>query len=234
MNEPTVIRHADQAALAADVAARFLELTADLQAGGRVPQVALTGGGIADLVHREIGRRAPDSGVDWGAVSFWWGDERFVPAASADRNAGQATEAFLAAVGATRVHPMPASDAGLDLDAAAAAYGEELRNDPDGSAFDLVMLGMGPDGHVASLFPGRPEIDATDTVALPVRDSPKPPPERITLTREALCRTDRMWFLVDDGIDGRKADAAGRAIAGDQSLPAARVHARNETIWFLS
>ena len=241
MNEPTVVRHTDSESLAADVATRFLELVADLQAAGRVPQVVLTGGGIADRIHREIARLADDSGVDWGAVSFWWGDERFVPSDSDDRNAKQARDAFLTAVGATRVHEMPASDGGLDLDDAAAAYATEVREDPDGSVFDLVMLGMGPDGHVASLFPGRDEIEIVDAIAVPVRNSPKPPPERISLSREALCRSNRMWFLVNDGIDGPKADAATRALAGDQALPAARVHPLGmpgeepgETIWFLS
>ena len=234
MTEATVIRHPDKGALAADVATRLLELIADLQAGGRIPQVVLTGGGIADQIHREVARLAADSGVDWGAVSFWWGDERFVPAASDDRNAKLAREAFLDAVGATRVHEMPASDGGRSLDDAAQAYGEEIRNDPDGERFDVVMLGMGPDGHVASLFPDRPEVDATDAIAVPVRNSPKPPPERISLTREALCRSDRMWFVVDGALDGPKADATERALAGDQRLPAARVHADRETIWFLA
>jgi len=234
MTDPEVIRHPDAGALAADVATRLLELLADVQAGGRIAQVALTGGGIADQIHREVARLAPDSDVDWGAVSFWWGDERFVPTASEDRNAKQARDAFLDAVGATRVHEMPASDAGMSLDEAAAAYGDEVRNDPDGDRFDVVMLGMGPDGHVASLFPGRPEVDVSDAIAVPVRNSPKPPPERISLTREALCRTDRMWFVVDGGIDGEKADAAARALSGDESLPAARVRAENETLWFLS
>jgi len=230
MTEPEVIRHDDAATLVADVATRFVVLLADIQAAGGIPQVALTGGTIADAIHREVARIADDSGVDWGAVDFWWGDERFVAADSADRNALQAREAFLDAVGATRVHEMPAADSGLDIDAAAASYGDELRNSP-GHDFDLVMLGMGPDGHVASLFPGRTEGEPPAHIAIPVLDSPKPPPERISLTFEALCRSSRVWFVV---TGPEKADAAKRAIAGDQSLPAARVHGGQSTTWFLA
>ncbi len=227
---PQVRRFADADALADEVAVAFLDLIADLQASGRVPQIALTGGTIADLIHRRIATGAAASGVDWGAVDFWWGDERFVPQASPDRNAGQARAAFLDAVGATRVHEIPASDAGMDIDAAAASYGEEVRNSP-GHDFDLVMLGMGPDGHVASLFPGRSEGPDADHIAIPVLDSPKPPPERISLTFEAINHTQRVWFVVSGP---EKADAAARAIAGDASLPAAHVRGKLETIWFLA
>ena len=168
--------------------------------------------------------------IDWSKVHFWWGDERFVPADSDDRNARQARLAFLDAVGATRVHEMPASDAGLSIDDAAAAYGEEIRNSP-GHDFDLVMLGMGPDGHIASLFPGRPEGDSQEHIAIAVLDSPKPPPERISLTFAALLHNERTWFVVSGE---EKADAAARAIEGDQSIPAAHVRGKNETIWFLA
>lgn len=230
MSEPQVRRHDSATDLASTVAADFLDLIADAQAAGRIPQVALTGGTIAEAIHLAIADGAASSGVDWGAVDFWWGDERFVPELSADRNALQARLAFLDAVGATRVHEMPASDAGMSIDAAASAYGDELRASP-GDTFDLVMLGMGPDGHVASLFPGRTEGESADHIAIPVLDSPKPPPERLTLTFEALCHAERVWFVVSGP---EKADAAQRAIDGDLSLPAARVHGLRETVWHLA
>lgn len=223
----TVIAHDSAGELAADVAVRFLELVERLQSEGREPQIALTGGGIADEIHREIARLAPDAGVDWDRVVFWFGDERFVDRDSSDRNAGQARAALLDVVGAARVHEMPASDAGLSLDEAATAYAEELRTEGDGH-FDLVFLGLGPDGHVASLFPGRPEVEA-DRIAVGVTDSPKPPPLRISLTLPALNRAERVWFVVSGE---EKADAADRALGGDESLPAARVHGRSETLWF--
>lgn len=229
-----VVVHPDPDALAADVAARFVELLADLQAGGAVPHVALTGGSIAERVHRAIARVGPGSGVDWGAVEFWWGDERYVAADSPDRNARQAREAFLDKVGAHRVHEMPASDSGLSLDEAAAAYGEEVRRDGSG-AFDVLMLGLGPDGHVASLFPGNAALDVEDAIAVGVPDSPKPPPERISLTFPALNRSRAVWFLVSSA---EKADAVARARADEGSV--AQTPARGITgepgatvTWFL-
>ena len=166
-----VIVHEDSGTLAGDVASRLLEVLELVQGDGRAPQIALTGGTIADAVHREVARRAPDSSVDWSRVVVWWGDERFVPAGAPDRNATQAREAFLDEVGVdpANVHEMPAADGGLDLDAAATAYGEEIRSHGSG-AFDVVMLGVGPDGHVASLFPGHPALDIDDQVAVAVRD----------------------------------------------------------------
>jgi 6-phosphogluconolactonase len=130
-----------------------------------------------------------------------------------------------------RVHAMPAADeVHPDLEAAAAAYAEELRRHQDGD-FDLVLLGLGPDGHVASLFPGFPQLEVTDELAVAVTDSPKPPPERISLTFPALSRTREVWFLVTG--DG-KADAVRRALADEgsvQETPARGVTCENSTWW---
>ncbi len=112
---------------------------------------------------------------------MWFGDERFVAPDSPDRNAGQARAAFLNAVGATQVHEMPSTASAATLEEGAATYGDLLREHGSG-AFDVLMLGIGPDGHVASLFPGHPALDVDDTVAVGVSDSPKPPPARISLT----------------------------------------------------
>lgn len=225
----TELRFDDPGLLVGEVASRFIALVEDIQAGGRVPHIVLTGGRIADEIHREIGRVGPISGVDWGAIEFWFTDERFVPADSSERNAGQARSAFLDAVGATRVHEIPGSDSGLDLEQAAAAYAREVRESPTHS-FDLVMLGMGPDGHVGSLFPGHPAAEIDD-IAVPVRDSPKPPPERVSLSLAALNHGERAWFVVA-GAD--KAATARRALDGDRALPAAHVHGSAETLWFLA
>ena len=92
-----------------------------------MPQIALTGGTIAEDIHREVARLAPDSEVDWSRVVVWWGDERFVAPDSPDRNAGQARAAFLDAVGAdpANVHEMPSTADAADVDAAAAAYADD-------------------------------------------------------------------------------------------------------------
>ena len=96
---PRVEVHPDGAALATAVAGELLTRLADAQAAGGVPQIVLTGGTIAEDIHREVARLSPASEVDWAQVVVWWGDERFVAPDSPDRNAGQARAAFLDAVG---------------------------------------------------------------------------------------------------------------------------------------
>jgi 6-phosphogluconolactonase len=226
--------HDDAADLATSVAGAFLRLVTVCQAAGEIPQVALTGGSIAERIHTEIARLAPDTDVDWARIEFFFGDERFAAADSADRNALEARRSFLDVVGAdpARVHEVPSSDDVATVGEAATAYADTVRSVGVGR-FQLVMLGVGPDGHVASLFPGHPQLDARDAIAVPVTDSPKPPPERVTLTFEALNRADEVWFVVS-GAD--KAEAVGRALAPTADIhetPAAGVHGSVETIWFL-
>lgn len=228
---PRIEVHDNSAALATAVAGELLTRLADAQANGGVPQISLTGGTIAVDIHREIARLSPASGVDWSKVVVWFGDERFVAPDSPDRNVGQAREAFLDAVGATQVHPMPSTADAADVDAGAAAYAATLREHGSGE-FEVMMLGIGPDGHIASLFPGFPQLDVDDAIAVGVTGSPKPPPERISLTLPALNRSRAVWFLVSG--DG-KSDAVAAALGGADvhEIPAAGVTGREETIWFL-
>jgi len=228
---------AHPAAVAAAVADRFLQRLVAAQGRGVEPHVALTGGSIAQAVHRQIALRAPDHEVDWTRVVFWWGDERYVAPDSSDRNALDARAALLDVVGATQVHEIPSTAAAPDVDTAATAYSDLLRNAGAGE-FDLVMLGMGPDGHVASLFPDFSQVDVADRIAVPVTGSPKPPPERVSLTFAALNRTRATWFLV---TGEEKADAVRRALApeGDVHVTPARgisptpISGAGETVWFL-
>jgi len=232
MSEPRVEVQPDAAALATAVAGELLARLAAAQQAGHVPQVGLTGGGIAEAVHREIARLSPGSGVDWGRVVVWWGDERFVPRGSTDRNATDARAAFLDPVSATEVHEVPSSDDAEDVEAAATAYSATMREYGAGE-FDVLMLGVGPDGHVASLFPGHAALDVDDRIAVGVTDSPKPPPERVSLTYPALNRSRSVWLLVSGE---QKASAVAAALASDGDVhdtPARGVTGREETIWFL-
>ena len=185
--------HDTAEALATAVATRLLETIAAAQAEGRDPHVVLTGGTIAESIHRQVAGLSPGSGVDWTRVHLWWGDERFVEPGSPDRNADQARAAFIDAVGvpAGHVHEVATTERAADVDAAAASYVEEVRTHGPGE-FDVVMLGVGPDGHVASLFPGFPQLHADDAVAVGVTGSPKPPPLRVSLTFSTLNRTQSM------------------------------------------
>jgi 6-phosphogluconolactonase len=230
---PVVRRHDDADVLVGDVASALLDRLEAAQARGEVPQVGLTGGSIADELHRELARRAADSSVDWSRVVFWWGDERFVPVASADRNAPQAREALLdhVAVDEANVHEVPASDEVATAEEAADAYSATMRSQGAGF-FEVLMLGIGPDGHCASLFPGHPALRATDAIAVAVHDSPKPPPDRVSLTFEAMERCRAVWFIASG--EG-KAEAVARALADDGSVeetPARGVRG-DETVWWL-
>ncbi|MGN6161046.1 MAG: 6-phosphogluconolactonase [Marmoricola sp.] len=230
----TVIRQATTSALATDVATRLLELLGTLQQQGRLPQIVLTGGGFAQQLHQELARLADGYPVDWQRVDFWWGDERFVLPESPDRNAREARQSFLDVVGATRIHEMPTPNSACSVDEGARAYEAQIRAS-DAGRFDLVMLSLGPDGHVASLFPGSPQLETRDRIAVGVTGSPKPPPERITLTLEALNRSARVWlFAADSGPGGAKEDAFNRVQADDPALPATHLRGQDETIWFVS
>lgn len=232
MSTPLVEVHHDAAALATAVAGELLSRLAAAQEAGRVPQIGLTGGSIAEAVHREVARLSPGSEVDWTRVVVWWGDERFVAADSEDRNAGQARREFLDVVGATQVHEMPSTETAADVEAGAASYGMEMRGDGAGE-FEVLMLGIGPDGHVASLFPGHPALDVDDQIAVGVRDSPKPPPERISLTFGALHHCRSLWMIASGDS---KADAVAAALADTGSVhqtPARGVSGQVDTVWFL-
>jgi 6-phosphogluconolactonase len=232
---PRVEVHESAEELATTVAGAFLRLVTVHQAAGEVPQVALTGGTIADKIHREIARLGADSGVDWSRVDFFWGDERYVAPDSDERNAKLARADLLDVlpVDPARIHEIPSTADADDVDAAATAYAETVRSVGSGG-FDLVMLGVGPDGHIASLFPGFPQLAIDDAMAAGVSGSPKPPPERVTLTYPALGRSEEVWFVVS-GTD--KAEAVGQALSahppGVHELPAVGVRGRVATIWFL-
>jgi 6-phosphogluconolactonase len=232
---PRVEVHASPDELATAVAGAFLRLVTVLQAAGEVPQVVLTGGTIAHQIHGEIARLGPDSDVDWSQIDFFWGDERFVAADSDERNATQAREVFLDVLGVdpARVHEVPSTDDADSVEAAATSYAETVRSVGRGG-FGLLMLGVGPDGHIASLFPGFPQLDVDDQPAVAVTGSPKPPPERVSLTFPALNRSQMVWFVVS-GAD--KAEAVGRVLAATpppvHEIPAGGVRGEVGTTWFL-
>ncbi len=231
---PRIEVHEDAADLATAAAGELIARIELAQSRGEEPHIGLTGGSIAEAVHAELGRMGPSSEVDWSRVVLWWGDERFVPSASPDRNAGQAMAAFADRLpfDPAKVHAMPSTDDASSVDEAAASYASLVR-DQGAGFFEVLMLGMGPDGHVASLFPRSSQLDATDAIAVGVTDSPKPPPERITLTYEAMDRCRAVWFLVSGE---EKSDAVARALSPGTDLhdvPAVGVTGELETIWFL-
>lgn len=230
--EPEVRVLADAQSLADAAALALLNRLASDQAAGGTPHVGLTGGSIARTFHRSVLAQSGDVDVDWSRVDVWWGDERFVAATDPERNALQAREDLVDAVALdpARIHEAPAAEAGLSVEDAAAAYAEELRTHGAGS-FSVLLLGLGPDGHVASLFPEHPALEVDGVPAVAVRDSPKPPPLRISLTLEALNRADAVWFLVS-GEDKAEALRAALTDGPVPQIPARGVRGTVETVVF--
>jgi 6-phosphogluconolactonase len=215
----------DADALAQTIAERLTTLVAGLQAQERTPRIVLTGGTIAAAAYEKIDAEA----ADWSDVDFWFGDERFVPEGHADRNDQQARDAFLDRVGASRVHSVAGNDCSLSAAEAADQYAGTLPDEP----FDVVLLGMGPDGHVASLFPHHDQLHEEDRDCVELFDSPKPPPVRISMTFPALNHSESVWFLVSGA---EKADAVARALANEGSVdetPARGARGLQETRWLL-
>lgn len=220
----------DANAVATEVAGRFLRTVAQAQAERGTAHVVLTGGTIADLVHREIASGAAASGVDWARVVLWWGDERIVSEHSDERNELQTRRALLdhVYVPESNIRAIPSSEVG-DVHQVAGRYAHMLEDAPD--EFDLVMLGIGPDGHVASLFPGHPQIDAPG-VAVGVTDSPKPPPARVSMTFDRLNATRETWVMASG--EGKAEAVAAAMRDGDASeIPARGVSPRGRVHWFL-
>jgi 6-phosphogluconolactonase len=150
-NERRVLVHADKTALTGSVAARFITKVVDLL--DEQPTV--------HAVLSSINESPARDSIDWSRVHLWWGDERWLPYGDRERNDQQAREALIdhLSIPEANVHYVPTSDGELDLDAAAASYASELASAADDGAdyprFDITFLGVGPDGHVASLFPDR-------------------------------------------------------------------------------
>ncbi len=233
-----VLVHPDKASLAASIAARLITKLVDIIDGKGEATIVLTGGTMGYASLKAVNESDARDSVDWSRVNFWWGDERWLPAGDPERNETQSREALLdhIALDPERVHAFAASDAGLELDDASAAYAADLAAfAPEGAAlptFDITFLGVGPDGHIASLFPERGGIKEEQKTVISVRNSPKPPPERLSLTLPVINSSERIW-LVLAGAD--KASALGLSLADASAfeVPAAGVRGRRRTLFFV-
>jgi 6-phosphogluconolactonase len=232
-----VVVRPDGGSLARSVAEALVARLATAQATYGSASVVLTGGGVGIAVLEQVAA-VTAADVDWSAVDVWWGDERFVPADDDDRNEGAARRALLDVVGvpAARVHAMPPSDGWFaEPEDAAAWYAGQLAAAaaPGGELprFDVLLLGIGPEGHTASIFPDSPAA-CDERPVFAVRDCPKPPPTRVSLGFTAINSADEVWLVV---AGAEKAPAVARALAGASpvELPAAGVHGRSATTWWL-
>jgi 6-phosphogluconolactonase len=227
--------------LASDVAARTLATLAHAQQSRGRAALVLTAGSIMEAVWRTLAASPAKDAVDWSRVDVFWGDERYVPSGSADRNDLLANEILFnhRPFSAARQYAMPASDGpfGEDLDAAAASYAAQLQgarrlDDPDQPSFDLVLLGVGPDGHCASLFPEHPGVHDDSSTVIAVRNSPKPPPNRISLSFDGLNAAREIW-VVASGQGKAEAVALALGGAGRTQIPSAGALGTTRTLWLV-
>ncbi|WP_406313859.1 6-phosphogluconolactonase [Streptosporangium sp. NBC_01639] len=239
MSVPNVIIHRDADVLAKAAAARVITRTVDAQSGKGSASLVLTGGTIGIATLAEIAASPARDAVDWRNLDIWWGDERFLPSGHPERNETGAREALLDHVDLdpARVHVMRGPDSGMTAEESAEAYAEELcraaRPEDHGPApsFDVMMLGMGPDGHVASLFPGMPSLYETRPVVA-VHGAPKPPPTRISLTLPVIQGAREVWLIA---AGAEKAGAVRLALSdsGTMQVPAAGARGRRRTLFLL-
>ena len=228
----------DSDALVSAAGQRLIDVIHSAVAARGRALIVLTGGGNGNGLMKFLATHSQQ--IDWSKVDLFWGDERYVPEDDDERNDKQAREALLDHIDipSSHVHTMPASDGefGSDLAAAALAYEQLLAaNAAPGERvpnFDVHLLGMGPEGHINSLFPDTAAVLETARMVVAVDDSPKPPPQRITLTLPAIQRSREVWLMVSGAA---KADAVAAAIGGVSpvSIPAAGALGLETTLWLL-
>ena len=222
MSKDSAIVEADSAAVAQHAADWLME---KIEGGSGPFRLALSGGSTPRLLYRLLAGRT----MPWERLELFWGDERFVPHDHPDSNYKMARDEWLKdAPSSAQIHPIPTDTTPQDC---AARYEETLRGIADRRGpgyFDVMLLGLGADGHTASLLPGQPVLDERAHWVAPVmkgRDEP-----RITLTYPALESSKAVAFLV---TGAEKRDAVARVREGDAHLPAARLHPRGAIVWFL-
>jgi 6-phosphogluconolactonase len=234
--------HHDAEILAKAVAARLVTRLVDASAASGHASLVLTGGGIGTQILAELAAAPARDAVDWRHLDIWWGDERFLPAGDPQRNETGARAALLDHVDANadRVHAMPGPDGpdGDDPEAAADRYAGWLRAaaQPEERvrvpSFDVLLLGIGPEAHVASLFPGLPALYEEERTVVAVRGAPKPPPTRLSLTLPAIRAAREVW-IVASGADKAGAVRLALSGAGPVQVPAAGARGRQQTLFLL-
>lgn len=245
MSESSAIRREvvifdDKEALSRDAAHRFVFLANQKTRAGDLFNVALAGGSTPEMLYGLLATLPFRDDIDWTKVHLFFGDERAVPPDHTDSNYRMADAALFAPLGlpAANIHPMPAELP--DLDASARAYEAELRTHFGLSAadeaprFDLILLGMGPDGHTASLFPHKPALQEKTRLVVATEPGLKPFVPRLTLTYPVLNQAENVLFLVA-GAD--KAATLHRVLNGPadpQALPAQAVNpTEGSLVWLV-
>jgi 6-phosphogluconolactonase len=189
----------DMNALADEAARRCAALALAAQAAGRRFTVALSGGSTPRALYERLAQAPYEGEIDWSNVHVFWGDERLVPPDDAESCFRMARETLLAHVPIPAANIYPVPTVGGTAEDAARAYAETVAAVLGGEVprFELILLGMGPDGHTASIFPGHPEaVSPSDALVIPVYNSPKPPPTRVSFSYRLINAAANVIFLV--------------------------------------
>lgn len=242
MTAPQLVVHRDKDLMALAAAARLITRIVDAQSARGSASVVLTGGRNGNALLAALAASPARDAVDWSRLDLWWGDERYLPEGDPERNVTQARHELLDAVplDPARVHAMPASDGvdGDNVEAAAERYAAELAKAAAAEdhlrvpAFDVLLLGVGPDTHVASLFPEHPGVRETVRTVVGVRGAPKPPPVRVSLTLPAIRSAREVWLLAA-GEDKAEAVALALSGPGEIQAPASGAVGQHRTLWLL-
>ncbi|MDR0959960.1 MAG: 6-phosphogluconolactonase [Propionibacteriaceae bacterium] len=225
---PSVIVHPSAELTAEGAASRLIVRLVERQSLVSPLHLSLTGGGLGTAMWSYVARHPLREAVDWSSVHLWWSDERFLPAGDPNRN-DTAVLPIAAALGvpATQRHSVPGPDRTASVEVAADDYAAELGRWAVGDTlpaprFDISLLGIGDDGHIASLFPGHEAAARTDALVVAEPASPKPPAQRVTFTRVLLRQCHTLWILAA-GV--AKSPAVSRSLAGDDpaNTPASRL-----------
>jgi 6-phosphogluconolactonase len=205
--------------------------------------VCLTGGSSPEGLYRLLGQEPWRAIVPWGRVHWFIGDDRFVPESDRLSNMGMAQRLFLASVPAPRQNIHPMATEAKSPDEAARLYEKDLKEfygadtlDPSVPLFDFVLMGLGSDGHTASLFPHSPNLDEQERWVVGVtKAGMEPYVSRVTLTFPTLASTREMMFLVESP---EKRELLGRVLSGQapsgEALPAQRAYSNGELIWLVT
>lgn len=231
MSVERVFRYRNSEELSVSMAGRLAQRVAELQASkGRV-QLALTGGSTAVPLYEAFATLAQATALDPAKLELWWTSERYVPTTDQQRNSTRVLSLLARTLPlvSSQVHPMPSSTGTSDPDEAAYEYASELGD----TTFDICLLGVGLDGHIAAIYPNHPSLavqSETSSTAIGVTDAPNEPTERVSLTFKAINRSSEVWLLASGE---RKSDVVTRALQHDPTLPAGLVHGAEATYWFL-
>lgn len=235
----TVLVYPTPESLQAMTTARLCLELADAAAQREAVHLAIAGGSVGNTLVASLPECPLAEHVNWQAVHVWWVDERFVPIDDPQRNHVSVDSALeTLAIPAHQIHRMPSSEHAT-LDEAVQSYSKSLEafatSHTGTPLFDVVLLGMGPDGHIASLFPNQAHVHSTSNegnhpLVFGVEDSPKPPAVRITLSFKALNHARKIWIAA---WGEEKAQAIAKALSGasSQITPAAGITGKEETLW---